>query len=517
MKIKEVASNEIHWSIRRWNEGKQANDEMRRRLGDTARYFASCNIGHGYFQWNTNTIGQWQPLNEADPAQQELVAQRVEEIRQEVNAKMTDEPELAEQMLEVPTIDYYYFRELPTGGVDVVITGWGYRNFKKDPPFRVKTPQKKAARPTTIAFAIEGQKQPCRPFTLRASWTSNPDQKVTGDDGLFTIQEPVGTQLEVVDVTTGKRFNIQVSDTNTDIVFDVTDKTQLFVKAIQDGLPVAGEPVSIDYGGRHYNLFLADDGTANISDISVIPGQQCVATMRGERRSIELGKDADNVISFEFQSTPPDIGHCSLAVEAFLDGQPLNGETVGIDYAGNHYDLPLVNGRATLADLLIVNPTDSCTASLRDAQQSAILAPDSENTIRFELQSPPVMARITVVDAKGQPMRGAQLHLQQLNVVNDSLLDQQGSTLFVKDSFSTAQPLTAQVITAQGRQTDPIEFTLEPQENDYLLQENAVKKRNIWVEILLFLLMLIILALLLIYVFRPGANFLTHLIQQSIF
>ena len=51
MKIKEVASNEIHWSIKRWNEGKQANDELRKRLGDTAKYFASCNIGHGYYQW----------------------------------------------------------------------------------------------------------------------------------------------------------------------------------------------------------------------------------------------------------------------------------------------------------------------------------------------------------------------------------------------------------------------------------------------------------------------------------
>ena len=300
MKIKEVASNEIHWSIRRWNEGKQANDELRKRLGDTAKYFASCNIGHGYYQWNSNIIGQWLPLNNATPEQQELVAQRVEAIKQEVLAKMPEEPELAEQMLEVPTIDYYYFRTLPEGGVDVVITGWGYRNFKKDPPFRITTAQKKPSKPTTISFAIDGVKQPNRAFTLKAAWTSNPVEKYTNDEGLFTFVEPIGTSLEFVDVATEKKFSIQVSDSKSEIVFDITDKTFLTVKATQDGQPITKESVSINYNGTHYDLPLGLDGTATLNDVTIAPGEPCVASMRNQERTIELTRGAMNSILFEF-------------------------------------------------------------------------------------------------------------------------------------------------------------------------------------------------------------------------
>ena len=41
MKIKEVALNEIHWSLP-WNAGKQANDRLRQLLGEnTSQYFAA--------------------------------------------------------------------------------------------------------------------------------------------------------------------------------------------------------------------------------------------------------------------------------------------------------------------------------------------------------------------------------------------------------------------------------------------------------------------------------------------
>lgn len=520
MKIKEVASNEIHWSIRRWNEGKQANDELRKRLGDTAKYFASCNIGHGYYQWNSNIIGQWLPLNNATPEQQELVAQRVEAIKQEVLAKIPEEPELAEQMLEVPTIDYYYFRTLPEGGVDVVITGWGYRNFKKDPPFRITTAQKKPSKPTTISFAIDGVKQPNRAFTLKAAWTSNPVEKHTNDEGFFTFVEPIGTSLEFVDVATEKKFSIQVSDSKSEIVFDITDKTFLTVKATQDGQPVTKESVSINYNGKHYDLPLGLDGTATLNDVTIAPGEPCVASMRNQERTIELTRGAMNSILFEFLSTPPDIKHCSLTVEAFSDQQPINGETVFFDYAGMHYDVPVVNGRAVVNDILIVNPSETCHIMLRDARQDTVLIGEHENVVRFDFMSTPpapTMARLTVLDAKGQPMRGAPYHLEQGTTTLDGMLDDQGSSLFVKDSFTIGQPLTASITTAQGRQIAPVVFTLDEQENDYVLQENAPKKRSPWLEILMFLLLLLILILLLVFIFKPGTNFLTNLINQSIF
>ncbi len=520
MKIKEVASNEIHWSIKRWNEGKQANDELRKRLGDTAQHFATCNIGHGYYQWNSNIIGQWLPLNNADTTQREKVTQRVEEIRKEVNAKMLNEPDLAEQLLEVPTIDYYYFRTLPDGTIDVLITGWGYRNFRKDPPFRITTPQKKASLPTTLSFVLDGMKLPNRAFTLKAAWTTNPDQKTTDQNGDFTFQEPIGTTLEVVDVLTGKNFNIRVSEAHSTVILDITDKTSLTVRAMQDGQPIIRETVSIDYNGHQYNLPLNNDGTAVLNDLSLVPGQSCTASLRDQQQTIELAKGAENVVTFQFQSTPPSLDRCSLTVEAYSDGQPINNELASVDYANQHYDLTLNNGRATIDELLMVGLGSACRVSVRGAQQTITPVKGMPNVVRFDFASTPpapTMARITVIDAKGQPMRGMKYSLQQGTVDASGTLDAQGSSVFVKNPFVIGAPLTAHLITPEGKELQPIEFTLEPQENEYLLQELAGKKRSPWLEILMFLLLLLILALLLVFIFKPGANTLTNLINQSIF
>lgn len=520
MKIKEVASNEIHWSIKRWNEGKQANDELRKRLGETAHYFATCNIGYGYYQWNTNALGQWQPLNNADTVQREQVNQRVEKIRQEVNAKMVNEPELAEQLLEVPTIDYYYFRTMPDGSIDVLITGWGYRNFRKDPPFRITTPKQKASQPTTLCFVLDGAKLPRRTFTLKAPWTTNPDQKVTDDNGDFTFEEPIGTLLEVVDVDTEKKFSIQVSEDHPTITLDVTDKTSLIVRASQDGQPVLRETVTIDYNGQHYNLPLNTDGTAQLNDITLASGQTCTATLRDQQQSIQLAKGANNVITFLFQSTPPSVDRCNITVEAYSDSQPISNESASIDYAGQHYELPLAGGRATFDQLVFAGTGTPCNATVRGAQQVLTPVKDMNNVVRFDFTSTPpapTMARLTVIDAKGHPMRGLRYTLQQGPVDTGGTLDAQGSSVFVKNPFAIGAPVTALLTTPDGRQLPPINFTLDAQENDYLLQEQAVKGRSPWLEILMLVLLLLVLALLLVFIFKPGTSLLTNLINQSIF
>ena len=306
MKIKEVALSEIHWSINRWNEGKQANDELRKRLGDTAQYFATCNVGHAYYQWNTNINGNWLPLTDADANQLAMAEQRLTAIRSEVNAKMGSEPELAEQLFEVPTKDYIYFSTTPDGQLNVVITGWGFRNFKKDPPFRIKTPPRKTAVPNTIAFAIDNERLPNRAFTLKAPWTTKPDQKVTGPDGLFSIEEAAGTNLEIVDVETGKRFTVTLSDATPDHMLDITENTALTVQATLDGMPLDGEPVSVDHGGQHFDLVLVG-GVATIPYLSLHPGHSCQVIVRGEEQNIELQKQKPNLVTFNFVTPPPAV------------------------------------------------------------------------------------------------------------------------------------------------------------------------------------------------------------------
>ena len=519
MKIKEVPLSEIHWSIKKWNGGKQANDELRKRLGPgTLQYFASCFIGNAYYQWSTNINGQWMPLTEADPAQRELVAERMAEIKQEVIAKMANDPELAEQVMEVPTIDYIYFKPTAEGKVDVIITGWGFRNFKNDPPFRIKTKPKKPVTPNTIAFAIDGQQLPNRTFTLKAPWTNKPEEKLTNADGLFTIEESADTPLEITDTLTGKQFNIVVNNSQPAHVFDLTEKTALTIQAFADGQPVNGDPVSVDYGGQHYDLTM-ENGQATIPYLTLHRGHSCQVILRGEEQNVEPTLEGPNVVTFQFQTPLPTIEHGALTIEAYADGQPINGELVSIDYCGQHYDLPLQNGTTTIADL-VISQGQPATAYMRDAQQSATLVKDENVLLRFDFQTPPpepITARLAALDFMGVPMRGAQFHMQQGDTVLDGILDDQGQVFFIKDPFMPGQPIAVNIVTPNQQQLPPAELILEPQENDYVLQLNAPKQKSRLLEIIMFILLLLALAALLIFVFKPGIDGLSPLINNNLF
>ena len=59
MKIKQVALNEIFWSISAWNRDGQAYNELKKGLGDTLRYFAKGKVGSGFFEWHSDVTGNW--------------------------------------------------------------------------------------------------------------------------------------------------------------------------------------------------------------------------------------------------------------------------------------------------------------------------------------------------------------------------------------------------------------------------------------------------------------------------
>ena len=106
MKIKEVALNEIHWTIDQWNRGDQANDRLSEKLGSLSRYFAKGNVGAETFTWSFDAPLKWTPLNKASEPEAVMARQRWEELKNEVKAKLADTPDLAEHILEIPNEDY---------------------------------------------------------------------------------------------------------------------------------------------------------------------------------------------------------------------------------------------------------------------------------------------------------------------------------------------------------------------------------------------------------------------------
>ena len=85
------------------------------------------------------------------------------------------------------------------------------------------------------------------------------------------------------------------------------------------------------------------------------------------------------------------------------------------------------------------------------------------------------------------------------------------------ETFTIDQPLQATITTEDQRQIEPIEFTLEEGELEYVLQENAPKSGGSIIGFLVFLLILAALAALVIFALKPGTEELTKIINKNFF
>ena len=482
MKIKEVALNEIHWTIDQWNRGDQANDRLSEKLGPLSRYFAKGNVGAETFTWSFDAPLKWTPLNKAAEPEAVAARQRWEELKNEVKAKLAATPELAEHILEIPNEDYIHCRTDETGAIDILITGWGFRNFKKAGPhiWGHKNEADKS-HPVDISFTLEGEKLPSRPFFIVAPKTRN--EFTTDAEGNFRIgnkMEP-GATINIVDGPTQKAFQIVVDETQTEYVFDVTQWVTVSISATHDGQPVSGTPAKLNYRGKDYDVLL-QQGQGDVQ-LALAEGETCTVRFAGEEQAKELNPEGDTFIFDTF--TPM----TTVTVQATLDGQPVNEGTVKLSYDGNNYELNLTNGQASIE--LALTEGQTCTVSFAEQQQQAVLTTDG-HTFVFEQNTPPELFRITVLDADGHPIGNQPLTLRQGDNIQQLQLDADGSVNVERRLFDASKPITAQVATKTQKtpetpdkpeapqpeentsvKEEEVEFTLEEGENEYVLQQRG--------------------------------------------
>ena len=222
MEIKKVATSEIHWSIG-WNASQQANSRLRDMIGDTSRYFAMLKVGNATYNWIVDTVGQWRPMGMAADSEKPLIMEKAEQIKQEVFAKLPNDDTLASKICQVPNYEeYIFYRNAEDGNLDVVITGWGFHNFKKAGPFIDTWPPRPRMYTTSIAFVSKGERQPNRPFFIITPKMKKPD--VTDTEGLRSFKEYAGLTLTVIDEQTQRQFDFTTSESDTLLEFDVTEE-----------------------------------------------------------------------------------------------------------------------------------------------------------------------------------------------------------------------------------------------------------------------------------------------------
>ncbi len=377
MELKSVIITEVHWSIG-WNASQQANDRLKEKLGpELSKCFATLKVGNASYNWLTDTIAQWRPMGTAPADVKLLIAKQAEQVRQAVFERLADNENLATKICQVPNYEEYIFYKKEGDALDIIITGWGFHNFKRAGHFVETWPPMPAMHNTTIAFTVDGERQPGRIFSVVTPKMKK--QYTTDEQGLQTFTEYAGVSITVIDEATQRRFTFTTADEDTTQEFDVTEEKEVVV-----------DP-PIEEGG---------------------------------------GEEEEVVV------TPPD---------------------------------------------------------------------------------PITTARLHVIDLQGQPMAGARYLLRQGEKTAEGMLDEQGSATFVKSNFTLGQPLQATITPPDQHVIAPTDFQLEERENDYVLQEQAPKAGSRWLEILMFILLLLCLALLLIFVFEPGIKDLTYTINHKLF
>ena len=380
MEIKNVRVNEIHWSIG-WNASQEANKRLKDKIGETSKYFAQLKVGNATYNWMVDTVGKWRPMGMAPDSDKAVIMEKAEQIRQEVFAKLPGDDSLATKICQVPNYDeYIFYKDNADGTLDVVITGWGFHNFKKAGPFIETWPPRPVKHTTTIAFIVNGERQPQRSFSIVTPKMQKPD--ITDGQGIRSYSEYAGLNVTVIDDISHQEFSFTTGEEDRVLEFDVTPKEEP---------PVVEEPAP------------------------------------------------------------------------------------------------------------------------EEPEQPAPKEPEPP-------VKEPVIATITVLDAQGQPMKATHYRLQQGEKVLKGDLNDQGMAKFVIDFFDISQPLQVMLDRNGSQATEPIEFTLEEGEKEYVLQENAPKGGGSSIMgIVVGLLIIAALAALVIFALKPGTEELTKIINKNFF
>ena len=410
MKIKEVALKEIHWSLPTWNAGTQANDRLRQMLGSTlSAQFARCSVGGAFYVWNVDINGKWTPLTNAQPAEEMLARKAWDELKQEVRSRLNNDPDLAEKILTIPNEEYVFYQIDAAGQVKVLITGWGFTNFKR-PVIgnqRVEV-EDKGAHPISVAFAIDDEKVPGRDFFIVTPMKNVPH--TTDGEGNFSLGKiNADTTFEIIDAPTGRKFNILTDRTTTEYTFDVTERINVSIEASHDNQPISGETATIDYHGRTYELTL-EAGRAAVA-LALHPGEVCTARFRDAMQQQTMNQ-AGHTFRFDSMTPPPPEPEPEPEPESELIPEP--------------------------------EPE-----------------PEPEKVRDISIQ---------VIDRNMRPLAKSNITFKQGEKEMNQQLDALGTTWLAKDEFKTGEEMTARIM-APGRVLPPIPFTLDEGETQYVLQE----------------------------------------------
>lgn len=434
MDIKKTAVSDIHRLIQK--DYKSLYQQLQKTLGNDMP-FADIQIGSGFYVWSDARC-EWHQMIAASSIKQDFVVSALTDQRQAIAQKLGDDT--AEKLFTYPDESYIYFND-DDGEMHVLLTGWGF----KKPVFGRGTADKqdinvKTGNPVSVSFSFDGVLQPNYEFGLRLA--KQVKRFVTNDFGVHQFDDlQVGEHFTLVDLNSNREFSLEIVAGQSEYDFDITNYTTVTFSAMCDGQPISGEAIDLDYNGRQYKAITDAAGNAAMQ-LPLFAGETLVATMRGEKT-----EDTVNAM-------------------------------------GNHFDF------------LFNSPTPP---ELPHQEELPPIPPVPPEIPQEEPKPEEPKIKIMVRNAKGMPLQCQSVRFAQQDHADVlTRLDAAGNTYFDKSAFTPGSvPVTA-FIQGSSQMYAPITFTLESEENVYLLQELEDKSSTgtILLEILSIVLTLIFLCVL---------------------
>lgn len=524
--ILKVSKEEICWQLSgsSINAGPQANARIKEYLEDDARFFAPMTATSTGFTWTTQESG-WLPLVSATSVQRDKVESELANLRNRVQQKLSLRPKLAGEILSLPSDDgkYVFFME-GNEGIRLLIAGWGFSNARR----KVVIPGKnkkdiKSISSARVGFTINGELQPSHRFLITTLGGSS-KECFTDAEGFYHLgEQKANTKVNLIDGDSQKAISFVIEDGKSDYVFDITRNSKIRVIVSSDETLLENAKINIGYHGSSHTYTTNSLGEVNIS-IPFFNGEIIETSTNGIDKCTLCQYPETEI---KIQIPKPEEEKNSENDDIITEPLVKRSRYVSIrciNQEGNpRYDYPVivkigVHTYDYLSDkdgFVRLSPQDVGTEikvidGFEDSNSMRHVVDDLVDNV-IELIVSEVVATIPdntlqMIGIDGKLLANRKVILRQEDKTIILNLDGEGTTRFKDGEFERNKGMTAQIL-SKDNEHDPIPFTLDDNEYDYVIQESEATKKTWWHKLLNIILVII----LVVAIVELGSIFVQHL------
>ncbi len=491
--IKNVIRASVHWHVKGVNATNGANDMLRGLPEELRCLFAQLRVNAANLSW-IHPLNDWHAMGEADEPTRALIEKLVADARNKIVTRLPN----GKDLIQVPNDDeYVFFRLKGDGEPQILFTGWGFKNsLLPNPTSGQITDDNNPLQEVRIGFSIEGTLCPCRQFLIFLAGVNAKDG-ITSSEGLYHVGPlKIGTTINVKDINTDKTFSYVVTQGTTDYVGDITEEVIVEVVLLRDDvLALTNERVTIEYRGD-VRTFESQAGQPVVDRFILWDTEEMKVSAMGEEQSKNLTR-GENIFTFNVH-TPLAMVKVRVCMK-HADETPCVAETVELLYGGQKHQL-VTNDSGEIWLTMPYDQGQVCTVTTSIGAEQRELSATQEELFLFQETLPPPKFdyNIKFIDQNESPYSGARVVLTQGDMQWPITLDDNGCTVLPNGSFVVGRGIDV-VIHQPSARIDNIQFELEQDEYEYVIQTEPKAKPAWWILWLLLFIMLMAVICILVY------------------